>query len=353
MKRLFAILITVLLLAACRQGGPSGVAGTLLRGNEPLAQASVEIYLKADKDRSVQPFAVGSTDDEGRYRIDLPPGRYFIIGKKRTETADGRPLMLMAECPANPVQVDRGLLQVAPFGLREMGRDGQLVPEPGTGLDGRVVFEGAGVEHAFVYVYTDRELNSVGPGYGAAVETGSDGAFHLDLPSGTFWLAARKRADGSRFGVPRPGDLNASFGPVTLRSGERIDYGEIALKRVSEERYRQKQAEGHFADTGTALTGRLRDSEGTPVAGVRVFAYLDSRMVGKPVHISDPSGGDGRFRLNLVRGGTWYLGARSAFGGPLEPGEWVGTWEGNADHHVEVPDGQVLDLGDFEVREVW
>ncbi len=353
MRRLLLTGLALLLLAACHREGTSGITGTLLRGDEPLAQASVEIYLRADKDRSVQPFAVGSTDENGRYRIELPPGRYFIIGKKRTESADGRPLMLMAECPANPVQVDRGLLEVAPFSLREMGRDGQLVPEPGTGLDGRVVFAGKGVEHAFVYVYTDPALNSVGPGYGAVTETGSDGRFRLDLPAGTFWLAARKRADGSRFGVPRPGDLNAVFGPVTLHSGERIDYGEIGLKRVSEERYRQKQAEGHFADTGTALTGRLRDSEGTPVAGVRVFAYLDSRMVGKPVHISDPSGPDGRFRINLAKGGTWYLGARSAYGGPLEPGEWVGTWEGSADHHVEVPDGQVVDLGDFEVREVW
>lgn len=51
-----------------------------------------------------------------------------------------------------------------------------------------------------------------------------------------------------------------------------------------------------------------------------VFAYLDSRMVGKPTYISAASDAQGFYRLYLGTGGTYYLGARSTFGGPLEPG---------------------------------
>ncbi|TYO97122.1 hypothetical protein EDC39_11152 [Geothermobacter ehrlichii] len=353
MRRLLLFLPILALVAACERSGPTGLSGVLLYGSEPLADASVEIYLKAEKDRSVQPFAVASTDGEGRYRLELPPGRYFIIGKKRQSSIDGRPVMLMAECPANPVQVEKGMLEVAPFALREMGRDGRLVPEPGTGLSGRVVHDGDGVAGAFVYVYTDDAVDLVGPSYGAVVETDDAGNFAIDLPSGTFWLAARRRADGSRLGELKPGDLTGTLGPVELKTGQRLNVGTLTVRPVDPVRYRQKRKEGRFADSGTALTGRVVDAEDRPVPGIYIFAYLDSRMVGKPVHISDPTGPDGRFRLNLATGGTYYLGARSAYGGPLEPGEWVGTWDGTADHHAVVETGQVEELGTIRVREVW
>ena len=54
----------------------------------------------------MQPFAVATTDAEGHYQVALPQGRYFVIGKKRESTDDGRTRMLMAESPANPHQVD-------------------------------------------------------------------------------------------------------------------------------------------------------------------------------------------------------------------------------------------------------
>jgi len=354
MYRWILPLCLVLVFAAgCDRGGPAGVSGVLLHGDEPLAGASVEIYLKAEKDRSVQPFAVAATDSEGRYRLELPPGRYYIIGKKRTTSADGRPMMLMAECPANPVQVEKGMLEVAPFALREMGRDGRLVPEPGTGVRGRVVRNGKGVAGVFVYVYAGHTVDLVGPSYGAVTETDEAGNFAIDLPAGTFWLAARRRADGSRLGELKPGDLTGTLGPVELKTGQRRDVGTLEVRPVDPERYRQKRKEGRFADSGTALTGQVVDAEDQPVAGIYIFAYLDSRMVGKPVHISEPTGPDGRFRLNLAGGGTYYLGARSAYGGPLEPGEWVGTWDGTADHHVKVTTGRVEQLGTIRVREVW
>jgi len=355
MRQLLVFSILLVLLAGCQRSGPSGLAGELQFDDKPLAGASVEIYLKAEKDRSVQPFAVTTTDADGHYRLELPPGRYYVIGKQRRTSSDGRPQMLMAECPTNPLQVDGAMLDVPTFSLHEMGRDGRLVAEADTSLSGQVTLDGKGLAGAFVYVYTEAAVDLMGPSYGAAVETDADGRFRIPLPAGEFWLAARKHLDGSRLGEPKPGDLTGQLAanPVQLASGQNLDLGYFPVRVVDSERYRQRQHEGKFAVSDTALTGRAVDDDGAPVAGIYVFAYLDSRMVGKPTYISAPSGADGSYRLNLGRGGAYYLGARSAYGGPLEPGEWVGTYDARAEHRVDVKTGEVLELGTLKVREVW
>lgn len=76
-------------------------------------------------------------------------------------------------------------------------------------------------------------------------------------------------------------------------------------------------------------------------------------MVGKPSYISAPSGADGRFEIRLGDGGRYYIGARSTYGGPLEPGEWVGTFDVRPDHLATVAKGQSLELPAIVVREVW
>jgi hypothetical protein len=76
-------------------------------------------------------------------------------------------------------------------------------------------------------------------------------------------------------------------------------------------------------------------------------------MVGKPTYLSAPSGDDGRFIIYLGDGGTYYLGARSSLGGPLEPGERVGTYDGDPRHAVTIERGQTTDIDTLVVREVW
>lgn len=354
MRILFLILLTVI-LGACSPKKESGIEGTLLFAERPLAGAQVEVYLRGEKDRGTQPFAVASTGPDGRYRLSLPPGRYFLIGKKKEAAEDGRVRMLMADCPANPVQVASGTARVPPFALREMGRDGALVPAPGTALRGRVTTDGKPVSGAFVYVYTDPDTGLVGPSYGAAARTGEDGSFSVALPAGRYWLAARHRADGSRSGELSAGDLNGAFpgNPVNLPLGKTLDLGDLPLREVDAGVRDARMAKGKFAPTGTGFTGRVVDPEGRPLSGLYVFAYLDGRMTGKPAYISAPTGEDGRFALHLGDGGTYYLGARSAFGGPLEPGEWIGTYDADPRHAAAATRGKMLPLGDITAREAW
>ena len=43
----------------------------------------------------------------------------------------------------------------------------------------------------------------------------------------------------------------------------------------------------------------------------------------------------------------------TGYGGPLEPGEWVGTYDEQADHSVEIDKGRAVTLANIIVREVW
>lgn len=352
---LLALGAWLLALAGCSQESGSGLSGRLLFQDRPLAQAQVEIYLRADKDRSVQPFAVGNTDAAGNYRVELPPGRYFVIGKQRGEGSDGHPRMLMADAPGNPYSVERGLTTVPAFNLREMGREGGLSTAADSGVSGRLSTAGQPLDRAFVYVYTETKSGLIGPSFGEAVQADRDGSFQIDLPAGRYHLVARRRAAGSRAGELAPGDLNGSYpgNPVEVRRGERLQLGDFPLSAIDPAVHARRQAQGTFAATGTMLTGKVLDPQGEPVRGVHVFAYLDSRMVGKPVHISAPSNERGEFQLHLGEGGTYFVGARSNYGGPLEPGEWVGTYDGRPDHAVSVAKGSTQSLGPLTVREVW
>lgn len=353
-SRLF-LALAILLLGACTSRQESGLAGELLFQGQPLAGAQVEVYLKGEKDRSTLPFAVAVTDAGGHYRAVLPAGSYFLIGKKREDGEGGHTRMLMAECPANPLEVTTGVKVVPTFSLREMGRDGDLVAEPGTGVAGRLTADGEPVAQAYVYVYTEKASGLMGPSYGEAVQTAADGTFRIDLPAGRYYLAARKRADGSRMGEPSPGDLNGAYpdNPLSVVSGKILELAAFELRKVDGAEQATRLSQGKFARTETILRGRIVDQDRRPVRGVYVFGYLDSRMVGKPSYISAPTGDDGAFLLYLGDGGTYYIGARSTFGGPMEPGEWVGTYEGRPDHGAVVKQGEAIALGEIVVREVW
>lgn len=352
----FLVIGTVcMLVAGCGEQSGSGLTGRLLFQDQPLAQAQVEIYLKAGKDRSIQPFAVAATDTAGSYRVDLPPGRYFVIGKQRGEGADGHPRMLMADAPGNPYAVARGMTAVPAFNLREMGREGGLSGAADGGVNGQLTASGRTLDRAFVYVYTETGSGLMGPSFGEAVQVEAGGHFRIDLPAGRYHLVARQRADGSRSGELLPGDFNGTYpgNPIEVRSGEQLQLGAFPLAAIDPAVHARRQAQGTFAMTGTTLTGRVHDPQGEPVGGVHVFAYLDSRMVGKPVHISAPSDDRGQFQLHLGEGGTYFVGARSHYGGPLEPGEWVGTYDERPDHAVTIARGETHSLGTLTVREVW
>ncbi len=348
----FLILVLLLSLQACSDG-ETGVKGQLLFHQKSLGQARVEFYLKSGNERSSSPFSVVTTDAAGTFRAQLPPGNYYLIGKKK-EQGGGVNRMLMAEYPQNPVVVDKGFRVIEPLSLKEVGFEGAILSDGKTGASGQLLRDGKPLADAFVYVYT-RGDSLTGPSYGLVVRADEKGRFTLNLAPGSYWLAARKRSDGSRAGDPQAGDLNAEYpqNPVLLEGGEQRQLLDWSLQPVTDAAKQRRLAKGKFAQTSTWLSGRVVDEDRSPVAGIYLFAYRDNRMIGKPNFISMPTAEDGRFRIYLDKGGEFFIGARSTFGGPLEPGEWVGTYDDRPDHGVDVKPGQATDLGDILVREVW
>ena len=350
------ILVGLLFLVGCTTENETGLGGKLIFENRPIAAVSVEIYLKSGKDRSTLPFMTTATDAQGAYQVKLPAGHYFVIAKMRQTLDDGRTRMLMAECPANPIVVEEKQQRTIPtFSLREMGRDGALVALPETGVRGRLLSAGQPVTGATVYVYTEDASGLMGPSYGESVQSDASGQFQVDLPAGRFFFAARKRSGGSRMGEPDAGDLNAVYpnNPIEVKAGSYTDLPDLMMTPVDASVRAERLAEGKFDATPTWFSGRVTNQDGRPISDIYVFAYLDSRMVGKPTYISAATDDQGHYRLNLGSGGTYYLGARSTFGGPLEPGEWVGTFDARADHSVEIEANSEQKLADIVVREVW
>ncbi|HEY8807066.1 MAG TPA: hypothetical protein VIN70_05725 [Candidatus Limnocylindria bacterium] len=102
-----ALVVLALILAACSSGTPypSGITGVVLAGpacpgpariDSPCPDRPVAVQLVFLKD-GVQAASVPSFSD-GRFRVDLPPGRYLIRG-----SSNGLPLVreLTVDVPAN------------------------------------------------------------------------------------------------------------------------------------------------------------------------------------------------------------------------------------------------------------
>ena len=53
------ILLVLMSLPACQRESTTGLGGTLLFENRPVDGASIEIYLKSEKDRSTAPSLPG------------------------------------------------------------------------------------------------------------------------------------------------------------------------------------------------------------------------------------------------------------------------------------------------------
>jgi hypothetical protein len=77
-------------------------------------------------------------------------------------------------------------------------------------------------------------------------------------------------------------------------------------------------------------------------------------MVGKPSALSAPTGRDGSYRLAVPGPGAWYLGARSRYGGPVEPGEVMGVYEVDGQRApLDLAPGKGPAAADIVVKEVW
>ena len=301
--------------------------------------------------------ASGVADREGVARIDAAPGRYFLETAWRADGEYSRPVAAgdrYAWFGGNPVFVDKaGGPRELFVGLEEFEDPPATVGEApgGTGVAGRVVSGGAPVERAVVFAYHRTETAFRDLGFAASAPTGPDGSFVLDLPPGNYHLVVRKRASGGVAGPMRKGDLFGYYpaNPVAVRAGTfaRVSIPATPLKLRNAPSY----SAGYRA--AAYIEGRILGPDGAPKAGVYAALYDNPDLLNRPVLLSDVTGPDGRYRLPVPVPGTWFLGARSGYGGSPAPGDFYGRYEGNAEHSVTVREGDRLSGIDISVDEVW
>lgn len=343
----FFLLLIIFFSAGCSLPGIFS-AGPLLSGRtmldgQPASGVRVDVYPADSSSLSTPaPYSSSVSDAEGRFALHLPAGRYYLLAR-----GEG----LFAYYGRNPVTLGEEGVRDLNIGLvRIAARAPELEPMVVSGALIRVSLNGEPLPGATLYAYLDLTSEMKGMGYAMAGPSDEEGIAELALPAGTYYLLARKRADGSGVGPLRAGDFTGYYpgNPVQVHEGEvlRLD---IPMLQVPE-----KSADLQQSLFGrTSLAGVIRDSSGKPVSGARVVVYRDSQMLNRPDYVSNPTGANGRFLISLPEGGRYYLAGRNTLGGAPGPGDLYGTWNGSDDHSLVVKTGQHLQDIEIVVEEMW
>ncbi|GAB4239119.1 MAG: hypothetical protein OHK0028_16870 [Deltaproteobacteria bacterium] len=337
---------------SARNGTVEGMASI---DGAPAGAAEVQAFVKAGAERTGTPFLTAAARDDGSFKMSLPAGNYFLVARM-TVRRDGRERTYKGEYPGNPVNVvGGGRMRGIVLPLAEMSSGG-FVPRAGTGVTGAVVDEdGVPVPGAFVYAYPDNVGVVRGPAYVAFGRTDGKGGFRIPLREGTFRIVARDKGGENETGaMSGTGKSGGDEGiRVDLSPGRTVDVGRIALHRPEEGKRRRRAGAGGLEEATAQIRGTVTRDDGAAAPGIRVMAYADPRMIGRPFAVSGPTDARGTFHLLLPKAGKYYLGARSELGGPVSPGEWIGTYVGAADHGVTVREGERRDGIRIRVEEKW
>jgi hypothetical protein len=215
------------------------------------------------------------------------------------------------------------------------------------------------------------------------------GRFWFDLEAGQYVLVARKRLGTGSMGPLRKGDLFCfpAANPVRVIAshaaelaincyprndidtflannrhdprGRREEKRRTAsLQDMQIEDASRKQQEVLLRD-GVALQGTVRDVSGRPQPGLYVSAYpaeqfpLFQMFVIRLItdHITKTDA-NGRYRLLLEKGSSYYLVAREKIGEAPDHPERYGLYEGSANHSITVGPGKDLSQVDITVEQI-
>ncbi|MDT8394997.1 MAG: carboxypeptidase-like regulatory domain-containing protein [bacterium] len=197
------------------------------------------------------------------------------------------------------------------------------------GVDGRLVTGTGSVENGVVQAY--RSVDFSQKPVAVSSPTGPDGKYSLEVGPGTWYLASEA------------GQLWSYCGqnPVTVSEDDRPWIGFI-LERWPAPVY--TEAEGNSYDG--ALSGTVL-IDGAPGDKVNVTLYFDDSdgFRGMGFLRAPPTGPDGRFRLDMVPEGRYYLIARKRGSGqgvgPMLKGDLIAYYRHNP---VQVTAGKVVEV---------
>ncbi len=371
------LLMVILAIDTCQA---ALIEGMVFSSQGPVAGAEVRAYPDYQALVSEKSTRISSAGEKpGQYRLELPPGRYFLIATARQEGKT-----LFSYHGLNPIVVTEDFRWLPFFVVEQPPPDCRPGP---TGIGGLVSYKNHPLAGGTVSVYAvnDEQFR----GMGILTNTiGPDGRFLFDLPPGTYVAVARQRfRDATSMGPLRKGDLfcYSDANPIQIKP-ETICQVEIPCyprddlagfldaenqdprgrkepdrRQASLQDTRLFQEMGNPATESTPsaiLSGTVTDVSGQPRPGLYVQAYPTSHQPIFQMHmirlITDrktKSDERGRFRLELPAG-TYYLVAREKLGEAPEPGEFYGLYEETANHTISLLPGVVTTEAVIRVEQV-
>lgn len=195
--------------------GRTGIQGTVRSDGtrEPVEGAHVYAYVDYSKNLiGVADYVSRGSGEDGSYRLEVPPGEYFIVSRRRASGSNYGPIvtgdLYDHRYGEKAVNISAGHTRNMDFSLVEMKEPlfFQVFTEQerktDTMIRGRIVDEsGSPVQGAFATAYIDDNMRRL-PDY-ASTLTGDDGSYILYLPKGgTYHIGARVHARSA----PKPGE---------------------------------------------------------------------------------------------------------------------------------------------------
>jgi len=338
--------------------GTAAVRGKITRETRGVPGARVYAYETFAGLISFGKAAVSETSGaDGGFALVLPAGTYYLVARKQDGPVDGPvpPGGFFSFHGSNPFTLTPESSTEVNFSLSHKTAAAIVKPgvEQGSGtLGGVVTWEGKAVASVQVKLFLDEESAFRGAGFAAAPPTDGSGAFSFEyLPESSYFVVARKRGAGAGPGPLAEGDLFGYYvdNPVQVSGGTAV---EIVLELVSKGKD-VGNADGRPRPSGTRIAGRITDGTGGVVRDVYAFAYDEKVMAHKkPAFISQVVDEQGRYVINLSRGGTFYIGARSTYGDSPAKGEWYGRYDGTPDHGVTIEAGAGAEGIDIRVERI-
>ena len=207
------------------------------------------------------------------------------------------------------------------------------------------------LEKALIYVYK-AGMDLKGPPLQTIEASELEGEFSLQLPAGDYFFVARKRVNDEAIGPVIPGDYKSEIiGPIKITESKEIVIDLIALRKMGDE----KANIASKVVSNTSFAGVITDSSGDPIEGIRVHVYDHIQMSERPKFVSEKTGPDGKYRIFLPEGGTYYICARDRFGGPPKVGDLYGRYDkGTIDPtSIMLKTNEQLTEVDITAHKVW
>ncbi len=192
----------------------------------------------------------------------------------------------------------------------------------------------------------------------ALAVTDNKGKFSLELAEGTYYLSTLKKNGEATPGPPQEGDLyglsrdkKGNLIIYTVKRGKTTHIGILRRATV----YRSHDTKTVYSDTAssdnvTGISGTLKKFDNTPMADAVVQVYDNQDLMGKPIYVSHKTGKDGKYRVNGIQEGTYFITVRAEYGtGRPKSGDTYGIYGGDSAQPVIVKDQHVSKDIDIQV----